>query len=83
MSYTRHLCEHLAHSPKQATSRSSKFLDTCKAFNEGGVSEDQLYSTAVQLGFNNVLGAFHVVNQNDVPMRFFEKISRAAQSASS
>ena len=80
MPYTRHLCEHLAHSPKQATSRFSKFLDTCKAFNEGGVSEDQLYSTAVQLGFNNVLDAFHVVNQNDVPMRFFEKdFSRGAK----
>lgn len=71
--YTHHLCEHLAHSPKQVTSRSSKFLGTCKAFNEGGVSEDQLYSTTAQLGFNNVLDAFHVVNQNDVPMRFFEK----------
>lgn len=80
MPYTRHLCEHLIHSPKQATSRSSKFLDTCKAFNEGSVSEDQLYSTTAQLGFNNVLDAFHVVNQNDVPMRFFEKdFSRGAK----
>lgn len=71
--YTRYLCEHLTHSPKQATSRSSRFIDTCKAFNENNASEDQLISTAVQLGFNNVLDAFHVVNQKDVPLRFFEK----------
>lgn len=71
--YTRHLCEHLTHSPKQATSRSSRFIDTCKAFNEHDTSEDQLISTAVQLGFNNVLDAFHVVNQNNLPLRFFEK----------
>lgn len=34
-SYTRHLCEHLAHSPKQSTSRSSKFIDACTGFNNG------------------------------------------------
>ena len=71
--YTRHLCEHLAHSPKQSTSRSSKFIDACSGFNNGEVTHDALISTAVQLGFNNVLDAFHVVNQGDVPVKFFEK----------
>lgn len=71
--YTRHLCEHVAHSPKQATSRSSKFIDACAGYNKGEVSHDQLIATAVQLGFNNVLDAFHVVNQGNVPVKFFEK----------
>ena len=71
--YTRHLCEHLTHSPKQSTSRSSKFIDACSGFNSGEVAHDELIATAVQLGFNNVLDAFHVVNQGDVPVKFFEK----------
>lgn len=71
--YTRHLCEHLAHSPKQSTSRSSKFIDACSGFNNGEITHDALIATAVQLGFNNVLDAFHVVNQGDVPVKFFEK----------
>lgn len=71
--YTRHLCEHLAHSPKQSTSRSSKFIDACSGFNNSEITHDALIATAVQLGFNNVLDAFHVVNQGDVPVKFFEK----------
>lgn len=71
--YTRHLCEHLAHSPKQSTSRSSKFIDACSGFNNGEVTHDALIATAVQFGFNNVLDAFHIVNQGDLPVKFFEK----------
>ena len=71
--YTRHLCEHVAHSPKQATSRSSKFIDACAGYNKGEVTHDALIATAVQLGFNNVLDAFHVVNQGNVPITFFQK----------
>jgi len=36
--FSRHLCEHIAHSPKQVTSRGSRFLDTCRAYNDGGTS---------------------------------------------
>lgn len=73
--YAKHLCEHIAHSPKQATSRTSKFIDACKSFNDGDVTEDQLIATTVQLGFNNVLDAFHVVNQGNIPMKFLKRIS--------
>ncbi len=45
--YTRHLCEHLAHSPKQSTSRSSKFIDACSGFNNGEITHDALIATAV------------------------------------
>jgi hypothetical protein len=71
--YTRNLCEHLAHSPKQATSPSSKFLQACADYNSQNINLDELVTNAVKLGFNNVLDAFHVVNQTDLPVRFFEK----------
>ncbi|WP_165062076.1 HNH endonuclease domain-containing protein [Adlercreutzia sp. ZJ154] len=71
--YTRHLVEHIKKHPKQSTNRSNKFLDTCEGFAKGSTSYDQLISTAVKLGFNNVLDAFHMVNRGNVPIKFFEK----------
>ena len=69
--FSRHLCEHLKEAPKQATSPSSSFLDACRRFNEGSIDENQLRSTTVSLGFNNVIDAFHVVGPGEIPMRFF------------
>jgi hypothetical protein len=57
--YAEAICEHLKLAPKQATSSSSRFLDGCRAFNAGETTEDQLRSLTVQLGFNNVIDAFH------------------------
>lgn len=71
--YARNLCEHLANAPKQATSRSSQFLDACKGFNAGTVSHDQMIGTTVSKGFNNVIDAFHVVNNGAIPIKFYEK----------
>lgn len=59
--FSRHLCEHLEHSPKQITSKSSRFLTACSNFNAGNLSHDQLIQRTVKLGFNNVIDAFHVV----------------------
>ncbi|MES2899506.1 MAG: HNH endonuclease [Pseudomonadota bacterium] len=75
--FSRHLCTHLQHSPKQVTSRSSRFLDACAQFNAGALSEQQLTETTVRLGFNNVIDAFHVVNQKALPVRFFADERRA------
>ena len=46
--YANHLCEHLRGVDKQITSRSSKFLDACRAFNRGELSEDRLVETTVR-----------------------------------
>lgn len=70
--FARHLCEHLRLVDKQTTSPSSKFLDACRAFNQGELAEDALIGTTARLGFNNVIDAFHVVGSGPVPMRFFE-----------
>jgi hypothetical protein len=70
--FARHLCEHLKLVDKQTTSRSSKFLDACRAFNRGELSEDALVDTTTRLGFVNVIDAFHMVGSGPVPVRFFE-----------
>ncbi|EEB78339.1 hypothetical protein GPB2148_55 [marine gamma proteobacterium HTCC2148] len=69
--YSRHLTEHLKTADKQGTSGSSKFLDTCRGFNAGTVSQTELVSATVKLGFANVIDAFHRVQQGDVPARFY------------
>lgn len=69
--YARSLCEHLQHAPKQATSASSRFLDACRRANTGEISEDELRSVTVSLGFNNVIDAFHRLGPTDIPQRFF------------
>lgn len=69
--FGRHLCEHLKHSPKQITSRSSKFIDACSSFNDGELSKDELIAVTIQLGFVNVLDAFHNVNNKEIEKRFF------------
>ena len=69
--FALNLCAHIEHSPKQATSPSSKFLDTCKAFNSGDISKSNLIEATNRLGFVNVIDAFHIVNQGEIDKRFF------------
>ena len=69
--FSRNLCSHLAAAPKQATSPSSKFLNTCKSFNEGEIYGSQLIEATSKLGFVNVIDAFHIVNQGEIEKKFF------------
>ena len=69
--FSRRLCEHLNHSEKQITSSRSTFLDSCRQVNAGEISHEALIESTVRLGFVNVIDAFHVVNQGDTPVRFF------------
>lgn len=71
--FSKNLCEHIARSPKQITSQSSKFLDACKNYNEGAITHEKLIDTTVSLGFNNVIDAFHVVNDGEIPVAFYKK----------
>lgn len=65
------VCRHIKDSPRQGTFKSSGFLTACEEFNEGKIDEDTLNQITVRQGFNNVIDAFHVVNRQDVPVRFF------------
>jgi hypothetical protein len=69
--FSRHLCQHLLHAPKQITSRGSKFLAACTQFNNGEISQSELTEITVRLGFNNVIDAFHNVNSGEIDKRFF------------
>ncbi|MGY6770048.1 hypothetical protein [Komagataeibacter sp. NFXK3] len=69
--FSRHLCQHLARVDRQGTSRSSRFLDTCRAFNRDEITATQLRDATIKLGFVNVIDAFHMVGKGPVPHRFF------------
>lgn len=69
--FSRHLSDHSKAAPKQTTSRSGRYLDTCRRYNDGQLTGADLVAATVKLGFNNVIDAFHVVNRDVVPVRFF------------
>ena len=69
--FARHIAEHLKLADKQATSQSSRFLNSCRKFNRGEMSETELTDLTVRLGFNNVIDASHVVSNGELGVRFF------------
>jgi len=71
--FSRNICKHLLLSPKQGTSQSSQFLDACRKFNSGEISKDEMLNVTTQKGFNNVIDAFHIVNNSALPTSFFHK----------
>lgn len=69
--YARHISEHLKGCDKQITSAQSRFLDSCRGFNSGNISQSKLNDVTVKLGFNNVIDAFHNVHGAELGLRFF------------
>lgn len=69
--FALHISEHLQLADRQCTNPSSKFIDACREFNRGELTADKLRSISKQYGFNNVIDAFHIVNQAEIPVRFF------------
>ena len=68
--FARNICQHLLKNEKQVTSKSSKFLDTCKRFNNSEISEEELKKITIRMGFVNVIDAFHIVAREETT-RFF------------
>lgn len=69
--FSRHLCEHLQHSPKQITSKSSTYLSSCANYNNNILNQKQLIQKTLKHGFANVIDAFHIVNSGEIAKRFF------------
>jgi hypothetical protein len=69
--FSRNLCNHLRTAEKQGTSSSSKFLDACRKFNAGELTNNQLIEHTMRYGFNNVIDAFHVIGRKPIPPKFF------------
>mgnify|MGYP001588400562 CR=1 FL=1 len=70
-SFSRHICGHLKHSPKQITSKSSKFIESCVSYNQGDFDKSELIAATTKRGFSNVIDAFHNVNNQEISTRFF------------
>jgi hypothetical protein len=71
--FSKNIIEHLRKSDKQGNSSSSKFLNTCRDFITGRISEDQLIQTTIKYGFVNVVDAFQNVNGDIIKDPFFQK----------
>lgn len=69
--YSDHIVEHLKKFDKQGTASNSRFLDACRDFNDGEIDRQKLIEVTVNLGFNNVIDAFHNVHNSEIPKRFF------------
>jgi hypothetical protein len=77
--FSRHITEHLQQRDKQGSSSSSQFLHSCRAFNRGTLTQQQLIDITVRQGFENVIDAFHVVGSSEIPERFFHGKRRGAK----
>jgi hypothetical protein len=77
--FSNNLISHLKLNDKQTTSQSSTMLNACRQFITGEITNEQLIQQTVKYGFVNVLDAFHVVNQGDIPVKFFESDREAKQ----
>jgi hypothetical protein len=69
--YANHISEHIKSADRQGTSSSSKFLDGCRKFNSGEITQNELVELTMKYGFVNVIDAFHVVGQSDISKRFY------------
>jgi 5-methylcytosine-specific restriction endonuclease McrA len=57
--FANNICSHLTNNDKQITSSSSKFIETCRRYNLGEITKEDLREKTVKLGFVNVIDAFH------------------------
>ena len=69
--FSHHVCQHMAFGVKQATSKSSKFLDVCAQYNRKEITHEQLVDTTVRQAFGDVIDRFHIVNRGEIPTRFY------------
>lgn len=68
--FSRYIVEHVKSGNKQGKNP-GKFLNTCKEYHQGKINHDELIKVTSKLGFQNVIDAFHNVNNAEVPHRFF------------
>jgi hypothetical protein len=69
--FARNILDHLSKVERQGTFKSSTFLNFLTQFQRGEISQNKMIEQTAQLGFVNVIDAFHIVNQNEIPIRFF------------
>jgi hypothetical protein len=70
--FAHHVCEHLRNQEKQITSNKSQFIEACKQFNTGDITEAHLHDVTSRLAFTNVIDRFHTVGGDTIPTKFYE-----------
>lgn len=71
--FAKSIVEHLKKSNKQGNSNSSIFLEGCRNFINGKITQNDLYLLTEKYGFVNVVDAFQNVNGGVIPNPFYEK----------
>jgi len=71
--FSRQVVEHLRQHDKQGSSASSKFLDSCRSYIKGQITQEELLIQTEKLGFQHVVDAFQIVNRDIVPNPFYQK----------
>lgn len=70
--FAHHICEHLRNQEKQITSNKSQFIEACKQFNEGTITDAKLHEITSRLAFTNVLDRFHTVGSETITTKFYD-----------
>lgn len=71
--FANSIVEHVKKTGKQGNATSSKFLDGCRNYIKGEITQDNLYHLTEKYGFVNVIDAFQNVNGGTIPKLFYEK----------
>jgi hypothetical protein len=69
--FSQNVLEHLDNADKQGTAGSSRFLEVCRKHKRNEITKEELVKNTIRMGFQNVIDAFHFVNRQEVPDRFF------------
>jgi hypothetical protein len=71
--FSKNIIEHLKINDKQGNSKSSSFLNVCRSYITGEISDNELWAKTEKLGFVNVVDAFQNLNGAQIPDIFYEK----------
>ena len=71
--FARNIVTHLRNNDKQGNSSSSNFLQACRKFITGEISETTLFDITQKIGFVNVVDAYQNVNGLIIPNKFYHK----------
>lgn len=77
--FAKNICEHLRKNDKQATNPTSNYLNFCRKYNLGEITEDELQDATLKEGFRYVIDLFHNVTKTEVP-KFFEDNRKNSKS---
>lgn len=70
--YSRELCSHIKRYKRQSTFKTSKFIRSCKEYNAGKGSIEELKGITISSGLNSILETFHNLDEGKSSIEFFK-----------